>query len=268
MDKVVILAAGLGKRMRQPEASAELTAEQEAIAKTGIKALIPIDRPFLDYVLSSVADAGYRRVCLVIAPHHAEIRDYYTQLNCKRIEVSFAVQHEPLGTADAVASAAEFIEADSFLTLNSDNYYPTTALRQLREMTGPAVVGFRRDALLQKSNIPADRIAKYAIMQTATDGSLQRIVEKPEPAVIETMPEPILVNMNCWRFSPEICVARHEIPESTRGEYEIPDAVTYSMQNLGCRYPVIESTEAVLDLSHQHDVAAVADHLRDVEVEL
>ena len=40
--------------------------------------MIPLDRPFLDYVLSALADAGYRRVCVVVAPHH-ELRStsYY-----------------------------------------------------------------------------------------------------------------------------------------------------------------------------------------------
>ena len=39
--------------------------------------MIPIGRPFLDYVLSGLADAGYRRVCLVVGPEHQAVRDYY-----------------------------------------------------------------------------------------------------------------------------------------------------------------------------------------------
>ena len=70
MDKVVILARGLGTRMRAGNAEADLDAGQEAVAATGVKALIPIDRPFLDYVLGDLAEAGYRRVCLVIGPEH------------------------------------------------------------------------------------------------------------------------------------------------------------------------------------------------------
>jgi glucose-1-phosphate thymidylyltransferase len=57
-DQIVILAAGLGTRMRQDDGSAKLQDTQAAIADTGIKGLIPIDRPFLDYVLTAVADAS------------------------------------------------------------------------------------------------------------------------------------------------------------------------------------------------------------------
>ena len=68
MDKIVILAAGLGKRMREHDDGAQLSADQVAAAETGVKALIPIGRPFLDYVLTRVADAGFCRVCLIIGP--------------------------------------------------------------------------------------------------------------------------------------------------------------------------------------------------------
>ena len=57
-DKAVILARGLGTRMRKSDADAPLDARQAAVAETGVKALIPIDRPFLDYVLHVVAQAG------------------------------------------------------------------------------------------------------------------------------------------------------------------------------------------------------------------
>ena len=61
MDKAVILARGLGTRMRAQDAVADLDADQDAVANTGIKALMPIDRPFLDYVLDALAEADYRR---------------------------------------------------------------------------------------------------------------------------------------------------------------------------------------------------------------
>ena len=63
--RAVILARGLGTRMRRSDAEADLSDDQAAVAATGVKALIPIGRPFLDYVLSALADAGIVSVCLV-----------------------------------------------------------------------------------------------------------------------------------------------------------------------------------------------------------
>ena len=79
MDKVVVLAAGLGTRMRSGELEG-LSEAQRRAADSGLKALVPIDRPFLDYVLTTAADAGFRRVCLVIGPDHDELRRYYGEV--------------------------------------------------------------------------------------------------------------------------------------------------------------------------------------------
>ena len=54
-------------------------------------------RPFLDYVLTAIADAGYKKVCLVIGPGHLALQQYYTDVEKKKLEISFATQDEPKG---------------------------------------------------------------------------------------------------------------------------------------------------------------------------
>src|ERR671911_2338777 len=104
--KAVILARGLGKRMRQADHDAAVDAHQAAVADQGMKAMIPIGRPFLDYVLSALADAGYTEACLVIGPEHDAIREYYERTAPpRRMRISFAIQAEPRGTADALLPA-------------------------------------------------------------------------------------------------------------------------------------------------------------------
>ena len=107
MDKAVILARGLGTRMRAQDAAAGLDADQDAVAATGIKALMPIDRPFLDYVLGALAEAGYRRICLVIGPEHDAVRRYFgEELATERLQIDFAIQATPEGTAAALVLKA------------------------------------------------------------------------------------------------------------------------------------------------------------------
>jgi NDP-sugar pyrophosphorylase family protein len=76
--RAVILARGLGTRMRKADSTARMSGDQAHVASTGVKALIPIGRPFLDYVLSALADAGVHRICLVIGPEHDVLRRRYT----------------------------------------------------------------------------------------------------------------------------------------------------------------------------------------------
>lgn len=255
--------------MRRADAEAALDERQQAVAETGIKALIPIDRPFLDYVLSALADAGYRRVCLVVAPDHGVIHDYYTrQVQPRRLEICFAVQNEPRGTADAVAAAEAFAGADPFLVLNSDNYYPIEALRRLREENGFATALFEREAMFAGGNISAERIRQFSVAKIDAGGFLERIVEKPDEATLAALPKPLWVSMNCWRFGPAIFEACRNIRPSARGELELPDAVQYTIDVLKQPFRVVAVRAPVLDMTSRRDVATIATKLAGVEVSL
>ena len=268
-DKAVVLAAGLGTRMRKTDSGAGLDAAQAAVADTGVKALIPIDRPFLDYVLHVLAEAGYRRVCLVIGPDHHELRDYYgRQLRPERLTISFAVQAKPRGTADAVAAAEPFAAGDDFLMVNSDNHYPLSAVAGLRSVGGAAVAAFDRDAMVAGSNIPADRVVKFAAVQVDAVGNLLRVIEKPDEATLASLGPKVGLSMNCWRFTPAIFEACRQIGPSPRGELEITDAVQHAIDHLGVRFRVLPFDAPVLDLSSRADVAPVAKRLAGSEVRL
>jgi dTDP-glucose pyrophosphorylase len=269
IDKLVVLARGLGTRMRRPDESAPLDDRQAAVAPTGIKALIPTGRPFLDYVLSAAAEAGYRRVCLVVGPQQEELRDYYgRQLPPRRIIIEFAVQAEPKGTADAVVAAESFAGDDCFAVINSDNYYPVEALRALRQQPGSAVALFEWESMLSGSNVPEERLRQFAVGQINGQGFLERILEKPDPQTLNGLSRPLWVSMNCWRFRPLIFEACRRIGPSPRGELEIPDAVQYAIDVLGERFRVVPVRAAVLDLSSRQDIAPIAARLSGMEVRL
>lgn len=268
MDKVVVLAAGLGTRMREGDGEG-LTEAQRLAADSGVKALIPIDRPFLDYVLTTVADAGFRRVCLIIGPDHDELRRHYREVEAQRLQFEFAVQPRPgTGTADALTAAREFVGDDPFLTINSDNHYPLDALQALRDLDGPGLPGFDRTALVEQSNIPAQRIERFAIIETDADGSLRRIVEKPAPELMESLGQSLGVSMNCWRFDERIFAACAAIEPSERGELELPSAVQYAIEHLETRFQVVPVSGPVLDLSSRDDIESVVERLRSRPVRL
>jgi len=268
-DKIVILSRGLGTRMRKTNETARLSREQEEIAATGVKALMPIDRPFLDYVLTAAADAGYRRVCLVIGPEHDALRRYYgSEMPYRRLEVSFAVQAEPRGTADAVAAAEGFADGDAFAAINSDNYYPVEALRALRRTPAPVAALFERASMLAMSNIPPDRLTRFAVVRSTPDGFLERIIEKPDQATLDAMPDPVGVSMNCWLFTPRIFESCRSIAPSPRGELEITDAVQHAVDVLGERFRLLMFRAAVLDLTGRADVPSVAGKLANMKVDV
>jgi dTDP-glucose pyrophosphorylase len=269
LEKAVVLARGLGTRMRRPDDAAALDAEQAAVADSGVKAMMPIGRPFLDYVLSGLADAGYRRVCLVIGPEHGAVREYYTNTAApRRFSLAFAVQERPLGTADAVASAASFAGSDPFLMINSDNYYPLAALEALRRLGRPGVAVFERESLVRDGNVDAARVRQFAVVRRNRAGELEDIIEKPDLAAIDALGPEVFVSMNCWAFGPTIFQACASIGLSARGELELTDAVRFSMASLGERYIALPFRAPVLDLSRRTDIASVAARLAGTEVRL
>jgi dTDP-glucose pyrophosphorylase len=265
VSKAVIMARGLGTRMRKADGSAALSQGQVDAAGTGIKAMIPIDRPFLDYVLSGLADAGYSEVCLVIGPEHQVIRDYYTiQAPPRRVRISFAIQEKPLGTADAVVAAREFTGDERFLTINSDNYYPVEALRSLKGLKGAGVALFDRESLISMSNMPEDRVLKFSVAKVSREMQLEHIYEKPLEETIRELGSPIYVSMNCWLFSPVIYQACLGIHPSARGELELTDAIQYAIDSLQEQFKVLTFKAPVLDMSSRSDIAIVAEKLRGV----
>lgn len=266
--KAVVLARGLGTRMRRPTSEALVTPAQAAMADQGVKAMIAMTdgRPFLDYILSGLADAGIATIGVVIGPEHDIIRRRYDgEAALDRLAVSVLIQPEPRGTADAVLAAEVFAAGEPFLVVNGDNLYPRSALEALGGLSGPGLVGYRRDRLIAQSNIDPDRIAKFALIWLDGAGGLARIVEKPEPSDAATSD---LVSMNSWRFGPAIFEACRAIGPSTRGELELQDAVSYAITELGERFEVVESAEGVLDLSSRADIEAVAGRLAHLAVVL
>lgn len=268
ITKGVILARGLGTRMRREDARAVLDTSQAAAADAGLKSMIPVGRPFLDYVLSGLADAGFRQACLVIGPEHEAVREYYAStFKPKRIQLAFAIQQEPLGTANAVLAAKEFAGADEFLVINSDNYYPAEVLALIQGLGRPGAVLFPAEALVRESNIPEDRIRTFAYCVVDRDGFLADIVEKPGLFPSADFCAEKLVSMNCWRFGSDIFQACREVPRSSRGEFELPQAVKIAIQK-GAKFKVAICRAGVLDLSRRSDIAEVAIRLRDAEVRL
>lgn len=255
--------------MRRADPAAGLDAEQARVAETGVKAMISVGRPFLDYVISALADAGITDVCLVIGPEHDRIRDHYSSgVPLERVRVHFAVQPVPRGTADAVSAARHFSGRESFLVLNGDNYYPTDAYRLLARGEGAAVIGFDPGALIAESNIPPDRLRAFALITADARGCLDAIIEKPDPATYADRIGHSLVGMNLWAFTPLIFEACARVTPSERGELEIQDAVRIAVRELGECIRVIPYSGGVLDLSTRRDIEPVAERLRGVEVRL
>jgi dTDP-glucose pyrophosphorylase len=294
--RALVLARGLGTRMRREDPGASLSAAQRRAADAGLKTLMPIGgRPFLDYALSALADTGVQDVGLVVAPDHAALAAHYAANPPSRVRLTFVVQREPHGTADAILAARDWTAGAPFLAMNADNLYPVPALSDLASLDEPGLPAFDADDLVRTSNIPEARIRAFAVIKIDEAGYLSEIVEKPAQNVPPeggnytlpegTLPEdpvasafrrnqsedPVasafrrnpLVSMNLWRFDSRIFDACRDVPRSARGEFELPEAVGLAVRRGVC-FRAVAARGPVLDLSHRTDAIDVERRLAGV----
>jgi len=273
--------------MREPDPAAQLSEAQRRAADAGSKMMVPVHgRPFLDYVLGALADAGIHDVALVVAPDHADIAAHYAAHPPARVSLTFIVQPEALGTANAVLAVEAWTAGAPFLVMNADNLYPVQALRDLASLAEPGLPAFERDDLVRTSNIAAERILAFALVDVDEEGYLTGIVEKPAslPAEgggggrdqagdasprVDGVPSAFgrktaLISMNCWRFDARIFAACRDVPRSSRREFELPEAVGLAVRR-GVRFRAIPALGPVLDLSRRADTADVERRLAGVD---
>lgn len=222
-------------------------------------------RPFLDYLISALADAGIERAVLVLGPEHDAVRRYYrSESPPSRVSIDFAEQAAPIGTANAVIAAADVVGASAFLTLNADNYYPVEAFRQLAAEESAGTIAFDRDALVEGGNIDAERVRSFAVLDVSEAGFLTGIIEKPGESLDLTSPAARWVGMNVWAITPSLVHACRRVPKSARGEYELPEAVGLAISE-GVMIRALRMSAPVLDLSRRADIASVVSALGAIE---
>ncbi len=189
--QVVILAAGEGTRMRP------LTAATP-------KPMLPVaDRPLVAHVADAAVAAGASELVFVVGYEAEAVRSYFGN-PYRDVPVSYAVQAEQRGTADAVRAARDHLDG-AFAVINGDNLYDGAAVEALLA-DGPAIGAMR-----------VDDPSNYGVLSTA-DGVVSDVVEKP------TAPPTDLANTGAYVF-PAMARDWLDVPESSRGEYEITDVV-------------------------------------------
>lgn len=111
MTLAIILAGGLGTRLRS--AVPDLP-----------KPMAPIGgRPFLEYQLDYWVIQGIDHFVLSVGYRHEVIIDYFGT-SYKGAELSYSIEHTPLGTGGGLLLAIEKIGiAEPFLLLNGDTYF-------------------------------------------------------------------------------------------------------------------------------------------------
>jgi bifunctional UDP-N-acetylglucosamine pyrophosphorylase/glucosamine-1-phosphate N-acetyltransferase len=189
----VILAAGLGTRLRPHTLHTP-------------KPLLPVrGRPILDWSLGSLP-AEVDRV-IVVVHYLAEQVVEYLKKQTHFSQWVTVTQDPPRGTGDALLRCREHICSERFFVLNADDLYGADDLARLAACPAGLLV------------YPVDEPKKFGIAFRRPDGSLEKLVEKPD--LVGRYP----ANTGAYLFTQRAFEKKLEL--SPRGEYEITDFVTY-----------------------------------------
>jgi len=247
--KGVILAAGRGTRMLP-------------LTRTRPKPLVPVlNRPLIEYVLLGLREAGADEFAVVIGHLGDQIQAALGDGSRLGVSIHYLVQPEPNGSGAATLLAEEFIGGEPFLLSFADIITPRRNYPRLRE----AFDSGRWSAVITLNWM--EDPYEGAAVTVDDEGRVLRIVEKPPKGTAGTH----FNNAGIFILPPFIFDAIRSTPKSDRGEYELPQAIQFIIEQEfavggveidGYRSDVARPSE-ILKLSR--DMWA-ADELADVTV--
>jgi D-glycero-alpha-D-manno-heptose 1-phosphate guanylyltransferase len=110
INEAVILAGGFGTRL-------------QSVVKDLPKPMAPVrEKPFLTYVLDYLKIYGIEHVVLSVGYLHEKIISYFGQ-EYQGIQISYAIENEPLGTGGGIKLALEKIQGSHAFVLNGDTFF-------------------------------------------------------------------------------------------------------------------------------------------------
>jgi UDP-N-acetylglucosamine diphosphorylase/glucosamine-1-phosphate N-acetyltransferase len=229
--KAAILAAGEGVRL-QP------------ITATRPKHLIKVaGKPILEHCLGALKKAGIGEAVIVVHYMADVIRQYFGDGEEFGFKIEYAEQEAVVGTGNAVSVVEPYVN-DDFLLVNGDMLFTAEALKTvvaLHQTEKPAAT---------MAVVPVEKPENYGIVELENGKYVKRIVEKPRREEAPTN----LANAGIYVFSTEIFAKIRQTSASSRGEWEIPDALTLLINEKKPMLAVRIDSENWIDIGRPWDL--------------
>ncbi len=157
--KAVIMAGGEGTRLRPLTSNAP-------------KPMMPLaNRPMMEHVIGLLKRHGITDIVVTVAFMAETIRTYFGDGSEFGVNMTYATEVTPLGTAGSVRNAKDELD-DTFLVISGD---------VLTDIDITAIVDAHREAeaLATIGLVRVDNPLEYGIVITDDDGNIERFLEKP-----------------------------------------------------------------------------------------
>ena len=193
LQKAVILVGGEGIRLRP-------------LTNDIPKPMLPVlNHPFLEHTIRYLNKHGITEIILAMSYLPEVIKDYFGDGRRWGIELRYALEDNPLGTAGAVKNAEEYLKS-TFVVLNGDIF------------TGLDITAMYSSHLESKAKATlaltwVDSPSAFGVVETDGRHRIQRFVEKPAPGEATTN----WINAGVYILEPEVL---QHIPENVHYMFE------------------------------------------------
>ncbi len=237
----IILAGGSGTRLHP-------------ITLGVSKQLVPVyDKPMIYYPLSTLMLAGIDDVLVITTPHDAEqFQRLLGDGGQFGISITFAVQEEPNGLAQAFVIGADFIGDDSVALVLGDNIFYGdglgTQLRRYNDLDGGAIFAYW-----------VAEPSAYGVVEFDGTGRAVSLEEKPR------RPKSNFAVPGLYFYDNDVKAIARDLRPSPRGEYEITDVNTAYLEAGRLQVEVLRRGTAWLDTGTHDSLHDAGEYVRTIE---
>jgi len=203
VTKGIILAGGRGSRLYPSTLAVS-------------KQLLPVwDKPMIYYPLSMLMLAGIRDILLIASPENIDQFKLLGDGSNLGINISYAIQPEPVGIAECLIHTGDFIEEDEpFCLILGDNIFygkNNWFVDTISNYKIPTVFGYA-----------VEDPSRYGVATLDVHGNIVAIEEKPKNSKSKlAIPGIYVLDGTCINY------IKNEQAPSLRGEYEITDVMLW-----------------------------------------
>jgi glucose-1-phosphate thymidylyltransferase len=237
----IILAGGSGTRLHP-------------ITLGVSKQLVPVyDKPMIYYPLSTLLLAGIRDVLIITTPHDAEqFQRLLGDGSLFGINITYTVQAEPNGLAQAFVLGADHVGGDSAALVLGDNIFYGPGLGDkllgLNDQKGATVFAY------QVAN-PSE----YGVVEFDGNGRAISLEEKP------VAPKSNYAVPGLYFYDNDVVEIARNLKPSARGEYEITDVNREYLEQGTLNVSVLARGTAWLDTGSFDSLNDASNYVRTIE---
>ncbi len=201
--KGIILSGGRATRLRP-------------CTKVTSKGLLPVySKPMIYYPLNTLLKAGIKEVLIIVGPEHAG--QYLNLLGSGSefgIRLTYEIQDEPRGLADAFIIGESFIGQDDVVMILGDNIFADDLSSEIKN--------FKKGAKIFAKTVPDPE--RFGVVEIDANGKALSIEEKP------TSPKSNLCITGLYVYDNRVVEIAKNVKPSSRGELEITDLHNWYLQ--------------------------------------